>query len=121
MTAAPSPPPDFAKPADHSAAVVVMLGSNIQPERHLPAAVRELSALGRVNAVSSVWQTAPIGDTRQADFCNAAVLLETPLRPEELLRHLSEIEQRLGRVRHPLNKNPAHLAGRRNAAITCDD
>jgi 2-amino-4-hydroxy-6-hydroxymethyldihydropteridine diphosphokinase len=84
---------------------VIMLGSNIQPELHLPAAVRELQALGDVLAISSVWQTAPVGFLDQADFCNAAVLLETPLDSVELLARLRDIENRLGRVRDPLNKN----------------
>ena len=93
-----------AAPADRA---VVMLGSNIEPERYLPAAVRELSSLGRIVAVSSVWQTAAIGDTTQADFCNAAVLLEPTSPPSELLNQLHAIESRLGRVRDPLNKNAA--------------
>jgi 2-amino-4-hydroxy-6-hydroxymethyldihydropteridine diphosphokinase len=84
-----------------------MLGSNIDPERNLPAAVRELSSLGRVLAVSSVWQTAAIGDTHQADFCNASVLLESTCQPPELLAQLHTIESRLGRVRDPHNKNAA--------------
>jgi len=84
-----------------------MLGSNIDPERNLPAAVRELSSLGRVLAVSSVWQTAAIGDTNQVDFCNAAVLLEPTSEPSELLAQLHAIESRLGRVRDPRNKNAA--------------
>ncbi len=84
---------------------VIMLGSNILPEIHLPAAVRELKGLGIVLAVSSVWQTAPVGFLDQADFCNAAVLLDTELEPVELLARLRELENRLGRVRDPLNKN----------------
>ncbi len=87
--------------------VAVMLGSNIAPEYHLPAAVQHLRRLGRIAAVSSVWQTAPIGDTAQADFCNAALLLETDLDIAELLRHLRDIESQLGRVRDPRNKNAA--------------
>jgi 2-amino-4-hydroxy-6-hydroxymethyldihydropteridine diphosphokinase len=84
---------------------VIMLGSNIEPERYLPAAVQELGALGRVVAVSSVWQTAAIPDWRQPDFCNAAVRLATSLEPPELLGRLSAIESRLGRIRDPRNKN----------------
>jgi 2-amino-4-hydroxy-6-hydroxymethyldihydropteridine diphosphokinase len=93
-----------AAPADR---VVVMLGSNIEPEQSLPAAVRELASLGRVVAVSSVWQTAAIGDTTQADFCNAAVLLEPNFAPSQLLIQLHAIESRLGRIRDPQNKNAA--------------
>ena len=41
------------------------LGSNIEPEQNLPAAVRALAAFGRVVAVSSVWESAPFGVKRQ--------------------------------------------------------
>jgi len=103
MTAA-ADSPEASRTAD---CVVVMLGSNIEPERNLPLAVDELGSLGRIVAVSSVWQTAAIGDTNQADFCNAAVLLETLLSAEDLLSRLRAIEDRLGRIRDPRNKNAA--------------
>lgn len=85
--------------------VVVMLGSNIEPEKFLPAAVEMLGSLGQVTKVSSVWQTRAIGYEHQDDFCNAGVLLETSLSPAVLLKRLRTIETRLGRVRDPLNKN----------------
>jgi 2-amino-4-hydroxy-6-hydroxymethyldihydropteridine diphosphokinase len=82
------------------------LGSNIDPERHLPAAVRELGRFGRVARVSSVWETAPAGDPDQPDYLNAAVLLETDLSADELVREaIPVIEQTLGRVRDPHNRN----------------
>lgn len=84
---------------------VVALGSNIDPARHLPLAVRELARLGTVLRASSVWQSAPVGFTAQADFCNGAVLLETHLAPRPLKAELRRIEDLLGRVRDPSNKN----------------
>ena len=81
------------------------LGSNIEPGRHLPRAVQELSSLGEVAAVSSVWESAPVGFIEQPRFCNAAVLLLTTLDPVTLKQKLRDIEDRLGRVRDPLNKN----------------
>jgi 2-amino-4-hydroxy-6-hydroxymethyldihydropteridine diphosphokinase len=91
------------------------LGSNIEPEQNLPAAVRELAAFGRIVAVSSVWESAPFGSANAADraerihgdnFLNAAVLMETDLSPSAVYRQaIAGIEQRLGRVRDPQNKN----------------
>lgn len=82
------------------------LGSNIEPERNLPAAVRELSQFGRVLAVSRVWETAPVGFANQPNYLNAAVLLETPLSAEALCSEtVPTIESRLGRVRDPHNKS----------------
>ncbi|MBW3543245.1 MAG: 2-amino-4-hydroxy-6-hydroxymethyldihydropteridine diphosphokinase [Planctomycetes bacterium] len=82
------------------------LGSNIDPERNLPAAASLLARYGRVLAVSSVWQSAPAGFAEQPDFLNAAVLLETDLSPEEIVDStIPAIESALGRVREPDNKN----------------
>jgi len=81
------------------------LGSNIEPERNLLAAVAQLAQFGRIRAVSTVWQTAPIGFTDQADFLNAVVLLETPLSAQALREQvIVQIEQNLKRVR-TANKN----------------
>lgn len=76
------------------------LGSNIEPESNLPAAVAQLAQFGRVRAVSSVWQTAPLGFADQPDFLNAAVLLETSLSAGALCEDaIAQIERNLKRVR----------------------
>jgi 2-amino-4-hydroxy-6-hydroxymethyldihydropteridine diphosphokinase len=76
------------------------LGSNIEAEKNLPAAVRLLATMGRLVAVSSVWETAPVGLSNQPDFLNAAALVETDLpAPEFKQKVLRHIEQTLGRVR----------------------
>jgi 2-amino-4-hydroxy-6-hydroxymethyldihydropteridine diphosphokinase len=84
------------------------LGSNIHAERNLPAAVRELAVLGRVLAVSRVWESPPFGsDSRHAEnFLNAAVLLQTEFSAEIVCDVVvCKIESRLGRVRDPDDKN----------------
>jgi 2-amino-4-hydroxy-6-hydroxymethyldihydropteridine diphosphokinase len=91
------------------------LGSNIEPEQNLPAAVRELAAFGRVLAVSSVWESAPFENDGATDrtehppgknFLNAAVLLETELSAARIYDEaIPGIEQQLGRVRDPHDKN----------------
>ena len=83
------------------------LGSNIEPERNLPAAVRELARFGRVVRVSTVWQSPAEGSAGQADFLNAALLLETPLSAAELKgRAIAAVEAHLGRVRSPDRNAP---------------
>jgi 2-amino-4-hydroxy-6-hydroxymethyldihydropteridine diphosphokinase len=78
----------------------LMLGSNIEPERNLRAAVRHLSRFGCIRAVSAVWETAPIGFPDQPNYLNAAVLLETGLSPLALREEaIVSIEAALGRVR----------------------
>ena len=102
------------------------LGSNIDPERHLPAAVIELAALGTVAAVSCVYESASVGDTEQPNYLNAAVLLMTARSAEQLCRiELPAIELRLGRVRDPGNRNAARtidldLVLFDNAVLTVD-
>ncbi len=80
--------------------VFISLGSNIDPERNLPEAVRRLAAQCRLLAVSPVYETPPVGKTNQPNFLNAAVLVETDLRAAELKNQvLQPIEGELGRVR----------------------
>jgi 2-amino-4-hydroxy-6-hydroxymethyldihydropteridine diphosphokinase len=97
------------------------LGSNIEPEQNLPAAVRQLAAFGRVLAMSSVWESAPLANPAEglkssgraasfirragANFLNAALLLETDLSAERLYDEaIAIVEGRLGRVRDPRDK-----------------
>jgi len=77
------------------------LGSNIEPERTLPLAVRGLQEMGRVLACSTVYQNPSIGPTPQADFLNAAVLLETARTPSAVRAELRRLEGQLGRRRGP--------------------
>ncbi len=78
----------------------ILLGSNIDKENNLVAAVRMLSELCRVAAISPVYETTPVGLREQPDFLNVAVLVQTELQPAELRATvLSEIERRLKRVR----------------------
>jgi 2-amino-4-hydroxy-6-hydroxymethyldihydropteridine diphosphokinase len=94
--------------------VFVSMGSNIDPERNLPEAVRRLAARCRLLSVSPVYETRPVGPTGaaslekataavasgQPSFLNAAVLVETRLTPAELKSQvLQAIELELGRVR----------------------
>ena len=93
-------------PISHRA--FVALGSNIDPELNLPAAVRELATLGEIAAVSRVYESPPVDGSAQANYLNAAVLLLTDLSAETLCRQsLPAIEATLGRVRDPHDKNAA--------------
>jgi 2-amino-4-hydroxy-6-hydroxymethyldihydropteridine diphosphokinase len=80
------------------ATVYLGLGSNIGDRLDiLRAALRELRLLGEVSAVSSIYETAPWGDTDQPAFLNVCCVLHTDLSPEALLHRTIAIEQRLGR------------------------
>lgn len=76
------------------------LGSNLSKEQNLPAAARFLASHGRLLAVSTVYETEPIGNPDDPSFLNAAVILETALSAVELKEQvLRPLEQSLGRAR----------------------
>lgn len=77
----------------------IELGSNIEPERHLPRAAAALTRIGRVVDVSQVYRTEPYGPPGQPSFLNAAVELQTDLGPHALRRALRGLEADLGRER----------------------
>jgi len=82
--------------------VHLSLGSNLDRERNYPAAVTLIGTLGRIEAVSVVYETDPVGmESGTPPFFNGAVVLGTDLDPPELKKRLrDEIESALGRVRH---------------------
>ena len=88
------------------ARVYLSLGSNIDPEANLKAAIRLLQQQTRVLALSSVYRSAPQGFADQADFLNMAVLLRTALMPGPFKQEIiAGVEAALGRLRDPGNKN----------------
>jgi 2-amino-4-hydroxy-6-hydroxymethyldihydropteridine diphosphokinase len=77
------------------------LGSNVGDRiAHLRAAVELLGEHGvEVAAVSSVYETEPVGEILdQPDFLNAAVAIRTDLEPEPLLDVCKAIEVEQGRM-----------------------
>jgi 2-amino-4-hydroxy-6-hydroxymethyldihydropteridine diphosphokinase len=80
------------------------LGSNLAsaagtPAETITAAVGRLGALGDIIAVSSLYETEPVGYARQPRFVNAASVMSTQLGPLELLGELLSIEREFGRER----------------------
>ncbi|MGC8855896.1 MAG: 2-amino-4-hydroxy-6-hydroxymethyldihydropteridine diphosphokinase [Anaerolineae bacterium] len=76
------------------------LGSNIRPAFYLPRAIEMLKQYGQVTAVSSVWETLPVGSDGP-NFLNACVCFvgkySTPVELKEKV--IRPIEATLGRVR----------------------
>jgi 2-amino-4-hydroxy-6-hydroxymethyldihydropteridine diphosphokinase len=78
----------------------VGLGSNLGDRgESLRRAVDLLRERIEVSAVSSFRETEPWGYADQPAFLNAAVEVETQLRPRELLDVLLDVERVLGRTR----------------------
>jgi 2-amino-4-hydroxy-6-hydroxymethyldihydropteridine diphosphokinase len=82
--------------------VFLLLGSNMgNAQTNLKQAVYAIQQLPTVlKACSSIYQTKAWGNTNQADFLNAAILIETELNPHQLLEKLLAIETEMGRTRN---------------------
>jgi 2-amino-4-hydroxy-6-hydroxymethyldihydropteridine diphosphokinase len=87
-----------------SGLAAVALGSNLKSnfgdrEANLREAVRRIGELGEVRAVSSFYDTEPVGYLEQPRFLNGALLLETELEPVALMLELLSVERAMGRER----------------------
>jgi len=79
---------------------VVALGANIgDPEEQMDIAIALLKESTEVIAVSTYFQTKPVGGPEQPDYLNAVCILESELPALELLSLLHGIEKSLGRER----------------------
>lgn len=80
----------------------ISIGSNIgEREMYLEEAVKALRERKDtvVEKVSSIYETAPVGYTDQADFLNIVIAIQTTLSAGDLLKVCQGIEQELGRKR----------------------
>ena len=107
--------------------IFLSLGSNIEPQKNIPACLEILKKEFRVKKISSIYETDPVGprgDLRQKSrripacppagrgpkfqwrkkFWNAAAAIETDLDAKRLTEKLRRIEERLGRRRDPADK-----------------
>ena len=76
------------------------LGSNLGDRRqHLEHAIAGLRLAGEVVAVSSLYETAPVGGPPQGDYLNQVVRLSTAVPARQLLEACQAIEAEGGRDR----------------------
>lgn len=79
------------------------IGSNLgDRRRYIDSAIDELKKNGgtiRVLRISSIYETAPVGELAEGRFLNGVIEIETSLEPKRLLEELHGIESRLGRKR----------------------
>ena len=80
--------------------VAIGFGSNVGDRTgHLAFGIARLSGRWRPQAVSSLYQSAPIGPVDQDPFLNAVAVFETADSPQAVLDHLLAVEQERGRTR----------------------
>ena len=89
--------------------VYLGLGSNLGDKRgNIERATERLREISTGLAVSSMYETAPVGVTLQPDFVNAVCRMWTGLTVFELLREIREIQREAG-VRGPVLNGPRML------------
>jgi len=79
---------------------VISLGANIgNPQEQITLAIAMLREATEVLAVSSIYETAPVGGPDQPNYLNAICITESDLPAADLLSVLHGIEKTLGRER----------------------
>jgi len=82
------------------ALAIIGVGSNLEPRRHVPAALEALLQTHGMLHLSSVVETAPVGMTDgSGTFWNLAVAVPTDSRPGPLQAALHALERAAGRDR----------------------
>ena len=78
--------------------VFIGVGANLGPVReNFTRVLRSMEKCAHVVAVSSLYESDPVGPQDQPKFTNAVVKAETELSPFELLDCLKTIEKEIGR------------------------
>lgn len=81
---------------------IVALGTNLgDRSAHLARALELLRTSQGISSVtpSPIYETAPVGVEDQPAFLNMVAGVTTTLTPEELMIHLLDTEQQMGRIR----------------------
>jgi len=79
----------------------LLIGGNLGNRyAYLQEAVRLIQeSCGNIVHSSAIYETAAWGKTDQPSFYNQALVLETSLKPDDLMQHLLDIETAMGRKR----------------------
>ena len=89
--------------------VVIGLGSNIKPQENIDRARKLLGEKFQILAESAFITTKPVGYTKQANFINGALLIETPLSQEILKNKLKNLEIEMGREASAIKFGPRSI------------
>lgn len=85
---------------------IIGIGSNIEPEQNITAALFFLRQEQELISVSSLIKTSPIGIPEQPDFLNGAAKIITTMEIAEFQCYLKNLEDRLNRDRTTLKFGP---------------
>jgi 2-amino-4-hydroxy-6-hydroxymethyldihydropteridine diphosphokinase len=86
--------------------VQLLIGSNIDPQQNIQAALKMLESIHPFKACSRIWKTLAY-ENAGPDFLNIAISIETPLSMKEYKESvISSIETNLKRQRFPDKNAP---------------
>lgn len=91
---------------------IIVLGSNIDPQKNIHLARRLIAERFLVLSESSFRTTKPVGSMDQPDFINGSLFIQTEWELELFRSDLKAIEFRMGR-----RKNPSQNYGPRTIDI----
>ena len=79
----------------------LLLGSNMgNSKTQLVKAVRNIEKkIGSLTRLSTLYSTAAWGNTRQPDFLNQVIIVETELTASQTMQIILQIEKQMGRIR----------------------
>ncbi|MBM3743192.1 MAG: 2-amino-4-hydroxy-6-hydroxymethyldihydropteridine diphosphokinase [Actinobacteria bacterium] len=80
---------------------IIALGANLgDPRRQISEAIDQIRDRIEVKSVSKLIETEPVGVAyKQPNYINAVLIGESELRPLDLMKVLSDIENKMGRFR----------------------
>lgn len=84
--------------------VFLSLGSNVQPEIHVPACLKSIQKTFKIIRHSSIYETDPVGPAGDKKFWNLTLEIETDQEKSLLVESLRKIEKKHGRTRSGKNK-----------------
>ncbi len=81
--------------------IYLLLGSNQQqPQQQLIKAQKLITKqIGSISRTSAVYKTAAWGNTKQPDFLNQVIIVQTPLQAANVMQVILAIEEKMGRLR----------------------
>lgn len=80
---------------------ILLIGGNLGDRTgHLQQAVEQIhKQIGKVEKISSLYETAAWGDVKQPDYLNQALQVSTEMTARTLLQTVLAIEHNIGRIR----------------------
>jgi 2-amino-4-hydroxy-6-hydroxymethyldihydropteridine diphosphokinase len=89
--------------------VFLGMGSNIEPKKHLEAALESIQREYPLAGLSHVYETSPVGFKRQPPFWNLVAAIQTDEEPRILRKRLERLEKENGRVKKGKTYGPRTL------------